>query len=275
MSAVIGDRGIVDNMPNADYHAHDSLSASGMKILATQTPAHYRYRMDNPEHKETFDVGTAAHSLVLEDDHSGIVKVDADSWRTKAAQEQRDAAYADGKTPLLEKDYQIVRNMRDAVASHPLARIALEGGKSEQSIFWDDTTGTRLRCRPDKLDLESRIGPLVIDLKTTVNADPRKFGKAVADLGYHQQDPHYRDGVMKVTGVDPAFLFILVEKTAPHLVSVVELDVDALNLGRALNRRAIKIYNQCKAANDWPGYPQSEPINLPIWATREAEELTK
>ena len=263
------ERGIVDDMPNHEYHAHNSLSASGMKILATQTPAHYRWKMENPEHKGIFDVGTATHSLVLEDDHSGIEVVECDDWRTKAAREARDAAYADGKTPLLTKEYKVVKDMRDSVAAHPLARIALEGGKAEQSIFWDDSTGTRLRCRPDKLDLESRIGPLVIDLKTIVNADPRKFGKVANDFGYHQQDPHYRDGVLKTTGADPSFLFVLVEKAPPYLVSVVELDAEALNIGRALNRKAIHIYNQCRATGEWPGYPQHEPVNLPIWATRE------
>lgn len=270
MTTTVVETGIVDGMPNHEYHAHDSLSATGLKILATQTPAHYRWKMDNPEHKAAFDLGTAAHSLVLEDDHSHIVVVDADSWRTKAAQQQRDDAYEQGKVPLLVKDYQMVKTMHDSVAGHPLAKIALEGGKAEQSIFWDDPeTGTRLRCRPDKLDLESRIGPLIIDLKTTVNADPREFGKTTHNLGYHQQAAHYLDGVKATTGADAAFLFVLVEKTAPYLVSVVELDAEALDIGRAKNRRAISIYNQCKTSGEWPGYPTSEPVNLPIWATRE------
>lgn len=260
---------IIDGMANNDYHAHDSLSASGLKILNAQTPAHYRHHMDNPVHKGIYDLGTATHSLVLEDDHSMIEVLQFDDWRTKAVKEARDKAYAEGKVPLLAKEYEVVRAMRDSVAAHPEARMALEGGKPEQSIFWDDTSGARMRCRPDKLDFDSPVGVLISDLKTTVNADPKKFGKIAWDLGYYQQDPHYRDGVQLLTGEEPAFLFILVEKTAPYLVSVVELDTDALRLGREKNARATELYNQCKATDLWPGYPSSGPVSLPEWATKQ------
>lgn len=266
MTTTLTGIGIHDNVPSAFYHAHDSLSASGMKILATQTPAHFRYRMDHPATSAAFDLGTAAHSLVLEDDHTGIEVVESDDWRTKAAREARDAAYAEGKTPLLTKDYTVVKAMRDSVAAHPLARLALEGGKAEQSIFWEDENGTPLRCRPDKYDPDSKIGPLVSDLKTSVSADPRQFAKAVLNFCYHQQQPHYQDGVLSVLGVEPAFLFIVIEKAPPHLVSVIELDGEAVKAGRALNRKAVRIYNECRTANQWPGYPQSEPISLPAWA---------
>lgn len=261
--------GIVDGLSNAEYHAHDSLSASGLKILATQTPAHFRHRMDHPEHKTIFDVGTATHSLVLEDDHTGIRRLDYPDWKTKAAQEDRRQAYAEGMVPLLEKDYREVVAMRDSVAAHPLARIALEGGKAEQSLFWRHDSGTILRARPDKLDLESKVGPLICDLKSTVNADPRRFGKTAYDLGYHQQDPHYRDGVQAVTGTAPSFLFILVEKAPPYLVSVVELDDEATGIGRNLNAQAIHTYNHCTATGHWPGYAAAAPISLPAWATRD------
>lgn len=271
MSTTLTELGIHDNVPSSLYHAHDSLSASGMKILATQTPAHFRYRMDHPTTSAAFDLGTAAHSLVLEDDHSTIEVCEFDDWRTKAAREERDAAYGAGKTPLLTKDYAVVKAMRDAVAAHPVARLALEGGKAEQSIFWDHETGTRLRCRPDKFDPESKIGPLVADLKTSVSADPRKFAKSVADFGYHQQQPHYQDGAKTILGVEPAFLFIVIEKAPPYLVSVIELDADAIATGRALNRKAVRIYNECRATNTWPGYPQSEPISLPAWAHNTGE----
>ncbi|MGV0109805.1 PD-(D/E)XK nuclease-like domain-containing protein [Arthrobacter sp. CP30] len=270
MTATIAETGLIDGLSNQEYHSHASLSATGLKILATQTPAHYRHRMDNPEHKGIFDVGTATHSLVLEDDHSKIRALDFADWRTKAAREERDAAYADGMVPLLKKDYLVVKAMRDSVAAHPVARLALTGGKAEQSLFWQHDTGAALRCRPDKLDLESPIGPIVADLKTAASADPRKFGKTAFDLGYHQQDPHYRDGIHAVTGARPDFLFILVEKAPPYLVSVVELDAEAIDLGRAANLRAIHTYNHCRATETWPGYPEADPISLPAWATREA-----
>lgn len=274
MSTTLTELGIHDNVPSALYHAHDSLSASGMKILATQTPAHFRYRMDHPVTSAAFDLGTAAHSLVLEDDHSTIQVCEFDDWRTKAAREARDAAYAEGKTPLLTKDYTVVKAMRDAVAAHPVARLALEGGKAEQSIFWEDETGTRLRCRPDKFDPESKIGPLVSDLKTSVSADPKEFIVSAAKFCYHLQQAHYQDGVKAATGVEPTFLFIVVEKTAPYLVSVVELTPEDVTRGRDLAKMATRIYNRCKATGEWPGYETPDAaMEMPGWVRVKEEAI--
>lgn len=263
---------IVDGMPAEKYHATDALSASGMKILATKTPAHYRWAMDNESHKDEFDFGTAAHSLILENDTSKVDVLDFADWRTKDAREAKAESYANGRVPMLAKDWATVVDMRDAVAAHPLARIALEG-TPERSVFWDHVTGVHLRARFDKHAPESPIGPVIVDLKSLVSADPNEFGKAAANYGYHQSDANYRDAAKAATGEDHAFLFVLIEKTRPHLVSVVELHPDAVDLGRRLNERAIRLYAECSANGNWPGYPAADPIQLPTWATHNFEEL--
>jgi hypothetical protein len=56
-------------------------------------------------------------------------------------------------------------------------------------------------------------------------------------------------------------------------VSVVELDVEAINIGRQLNDRAKRIYRECMASGNWPGYPTAELISLPMWAVYKAEEI--
>jgi hypothetical protein len=56
-------------------------------------------------------------------------------------------------------------------------------------------------------------------------------------------------------------------------VSVVELDVEAVNIGRQLNDRAKRIYRECVESGNWPGYPTAELISLPMWAVYKAEEI--
>jgi hypothetical protein len=106
-----------------------------------------------------------------------------------------------------------------------------------------------------------------------VNADPREFGKTAHNFGYHQSAAHYIDGVKAATGEELPFRFVLVEKTAPYLVSVVELDIEAVQIGRQLNDRAKRIYRECTASGNWPGYPGADLISLPMWAIYEAEDL--
>lgn len=267
---------ILDNLPAADYHRRPELSASGMKILATKTPAHFRWAMDHgEEHKDAFDLGTATHSLILEDDTTAVEVLDFDDWRTKAAKEARDAAYLDGRVPILRKDWAGVVAMRDSIAAHPLARLALTGGHAERTIIFQHETGVGVRARLDKHIPDSPIGPVIVDLKTTVCADPREFGKTAANYGYHQQDANYRAAAKAATGLDHSMLFVNIEKTQPHLVSVVELSPDFVDLGRRLNDKAARLYADCTATNTWPGYPASDPIEAPTWAALQMEDLLK
>jgi len=259
--------GIYDGISNRDYHADEALGSTSLKTLATRTPAHYQHDLKHPKSSAAFDLGTAAHSLILEQDESGIVVIDVDAKRGKVWTDPASAAEAEGKIALTSKEWAQVVAMRDAVMAHPFARGLFTGHKAEQSVFWEED-GLMLKCRPDAW----QPGAL-IDLKTARDANPNEFGKTAHEYGYHQSAAHYIDGVKAATGEELPFHFVLVEKTAPYLVSVVELDIEAINIGRQLNDRAKRIYRECLETNTWPGYPAANLISLPMWAIYQAEEL--
>ena len=278
MPAVSRATGVHDAVPELEYHADKgSLSHSGAKrLLPPSTPAHFRWEQDHGRPaKAAFDVGHAAHSYVLGTGQP-IVEVDAPDWRTKSAQEQRDAAHAAGHVPLLTDTHQQVQAMAAALRLHPLAAdlFAPGSGLPEQSMYrTDEATGVTLRCRLDWMPHPTGERLIVADYKTAVNADPRGFGKTAASYGYHMQAAWYSDMVISL-GLAPAvtFLFVVQEKTAPHLVSVVELVADAVALGRRANRRAIDTYAECTASGVWPGYDTGIPlISLPPWANADLE----
>lgn len=260
------DPGIYEDISNADYHADPALGSTSLKTLATRTPAHWKWESEHPVHKDVYDVGTVAHSLILEGDESDVVIVDAADWRTKAAKEAKEEARAAGKIALLQKEFDPILAMRDSVMAHPLARAAFTGHRAEHSVFWEEE-GLALKCRPDAWQ-----DGLIVDLKTARDADPREFGRLTHNLGYHQSVAHYQDGVAAATGELLPFAFVLVEKEPPYLVSVVELDPEAIDLGRQLNSKAKNTYRECSAAGHWPGYESTAPIRLPYWAARNTEE---
>ena len=259
--------GIYSGVSNRDYHADLALGSTSLKTLATKTPAHYQHDKQHPKFSDAFTLGTAAHSLILEDDASGILVVEADNWLTKAAKEAKTEALANGSQPLLHKEWLQICAMQDAVMAHPVARELFTGHKAEQSVFWEED-GLMLKCRPDAW----KPG-LLIDLKTARDANPNEFGKTAHEYGYHQSAAHYIDGVKAATGEELPFLFVLVEKTEPYLVSVVELDIEAVNLGRQLNDRAKRIYRECVESGKWHGYPGQTTAFLPMWAIYQTEEL--
>ncbi|MDH6709796.1 hypothetical protein P3T27_006545 [Kitasatospora sp. MAA19] len=275
----IVDRPGIYEMTNEQYHADPvpggSLSSTGARRLLTPScPALFQHeRAHGQKRRRVFDFGTAAHLQVL---GSGpeLVEIKASNYRTAAAQAARDEAYDRGAVPLLPAEWEQVQAMAEAIRQHPVAsRLFAPGsGLPEQSLFWvDQATGVWRRARPDWLPYPTGGRLIVPDYKTTVSADPRSIERSVYDYGYYQQDPWYVDGIRSVCGVeDVVMVFVFQEKTAPYLISVVQLDPVAIRAGRRRNREALSIYQACTASGQWPGYSDRvEIVSLPAWAEKQ------
>lgn len=265
--------GLFDGITDAEYHADQlSLSSSGARQLL-RCPAKFRYQQDNPQpHKDVFDFGSAAHTLVL-GKGDAIAAIDSDSWRSKAAQEAREIARANHQIPLLRADYAKAKAMADAVREHPLAAELLADGVAEQSGYWmDDQTWQRLRFRPDWITTYQG-SPTIVDYKTSQTADPQQFARKAYDFGYHVQQAWYSTGYEAVTGEPPEFLFIVQEKDAPFLVSVFEFDSAAVVQGQADMRAALDVYSACQESGVWPGYSDDvQSLRLPPWAHKQRRD---
>jgi hypothetical protein len=276
MSITITKPGIYSGIPNDVYHSDPtpdgSLSSTGAKKLIGATPLHFKWAQDHQEHKDAFDFGTVAHSLVLEGDDSGVVVINVEEKRGKAWTEPADKAKAEGKIALKTAEWEQIKAMADQIRKHPEASFLLRDGEAEQSAFWQHETGVWLRARFDWLPNKRGRGMMIPDYKTATSADPGKFAKSAADFGYHQQAAFYCDAA-KALGLspDPVMLFVVQEKTGPYAVNVIELDEEAIATGRALNERAIRLFQQCKLTDTWPGYRMGDPVPLPKWAIYDAD----
>lgn len=260
------DPGIYPDLTNDQYHGiTDALGSTTLKTLAHKTPAHYKWETENPRSSTAFETGTLAHSLILEGRCDAQV-IDVTDKRGKAWTEPAAEARNAGLIPVKASEWADIVAMRDAVMAHTVARRAIEGGQAEQSVFWEHSTETMLKCRPDMLHQGGPLGNMIVDLKTVQSADANEFAKAAANFGYHIQQAHYQAGLKAVTGEDHAFVFVLVEKTGAFLPNVVELSPEDVERGAALAERSIRIWNECTANNRWPGYPTAQAVDLPVWA---------
>jgi hypothetical protein len=273
----------VYDIPADAYHADPvpggSLSSSGVRLLLPPScPALYRWQQDHPaEPRREFDFGHAAHQLVLGVGPE-IDVVPAQNWRTKAARERRDAAYAEGRVPLLENEYGRVVDMAKALRAHPLASALLTPGRGEpeQSLFWqDEQTGVWCRARLDWLPHPSAGRLIVPDYKTAISANPRTLRKAFYDHGYHLQADWYLNAVAALGLAEAdrtAFAFIVQEKTPPYPVTVAQPDIAAMVSAYEDNRRALEVYAKCVRDDRWPSYIEDDGdpvlIPLPPWAGR-------
>ena len=270
-------------MDAKQYHSDPapspSLSASIAKILISHSPMHARaaHPKLNPhavsDENEIFDIGTAAHSLLLE----GIdvmVEVPYDDWRTKAAKEMREEIRRSGKIPILSKLANAVGNMA-GLARKFLRESELdtqiEDFAPEHTVVWKDD-GIFLKAR---FDLLHRTKPLIIDYKTTDDANPWSFARQIVGLNYEFQVAHYCDALRAIRQLerDPTFIFLVQERSYPYACSLVGADPSIVMLGHDKMVRARALWRECVSSNDWPAYSKSIFwAESPAWALAAWEE---
>lgn len=261
--------GLHRDMTNADYHAEtDWLSSSMLKALL---PEHYK----TGGSQEALDFGTLFHTVVLEPDNlAEYVALDAEkiglksdgtpaqnplmtvAWKRAVAE-----AEADGKTVIAQQDLDRALAMRDAVLAHETAADLLfkREGWVEESAF-AEVDGVPCRARFDK-----RIPGVILDLKSTSGKPGREsIRRSVIDYGYDLSAAHYL-AVAEALDLDvQGFGLVFVAKTAPHFVTVCDLDEPFLERGRALRAQAIERHlNQADAYEGATGFLT---LTCPRWA---------
>lgn len=269
--------GVFTDVDEIAYHAdHNSLSCSGAKELL-RSPFKFNWQRTQPKaQKSYFDLGHYVHGKVLGIGQP-VVIIDAPDFKTKAAREERDAAYAAGSVPVLAH----VAEQGDAMAKNLLehdtagALFAHEERGVEVSAYWrDPATGVRLRSR---FDLTAPVGDwlVVLDVKTTgESANPAAFGRIAASKGYYIQDAWYSEAAVATgMGRQIDFVFAVVETDPPHMVSLQRLSQRARELGRAKMRQAVNLFSECTANNHWPDYGSGiHDVDLPGWLYYQEEE---
>jgi len=281
-------------MPEYLYHRHPALSSSGAKKLTPpSTPAHFREAVDNgQEVKREFELGTAAHTVVLGTGPTLHV-VEASSWVTKAAKEERQLARDLGRVPVLEHEYESILAMAEAIRSHPVAsflfqrqryeegRLIEATGAPEVSLFWrDDMAGVDKRCRLDWMpfSLTSSGVLLVPDYKTCQSASDDAIDRQVRDYGYHQQAQWNTEGIETLglsAGAPVLFVFVFQEKKAPYLINVRAVEPQTLKVAERKNYDAARLFARCSESGEWPGYDNRIGFaSLPYWdLKRELEAM--
>lgn len=186
--------------------------------------------------------------------------------------EQYRAAYRDVEfIPIA--DFDKIKAMRHSLFSDPSAAKLMTGGFSEMSIVTDEFKG-----RPDKITPAEWI----LNYKTTLDAEPEKFGRKATDMGYPMRAVMECELFKQAYGHYPAGYAILAqEKDIPYLSKTFILfdrarsdgiknqdewhaeQPTSWQLGRKQLAAAIKLYRKCRDADSWPGLGGAEDLSVP------------
>lgn len=278
---------------NEVYHADPCVDPSlsrGMirEVLNCPAKAFIKHPRLNPnfvakESDPKFDIGTASHSLLLEGvDNCEIIY--ADNWMKKVDKESRVEARSQGKTPLLEREYDKTIIMVDSAKKQIVECAELEitdlqkDGDSEITLIWEenDEIGRTSwnRVRPDWW---SKDRELIIDYKTTgTSADPNEYLAHIFRMGYEIQEHYYRRGAKALSGIDPKFIFMVQETEEPYLCSFIGLQPSFQEIGKQKTEFGIFLWNQCIESGVWEGYPKKVCwVEPPAWALTQWEHKSE
>lgn len=243
-----------------DYLSLKAFSSGLAYRILSESPYHAWYGSPwNPDYRgsngQTADIGTYAHAMLLEGELPSLEVLDFPDFRTKAAKEARDIAYADGRTPILAHKLAPVKTMveraRQYIEATPLAGI-FDGGEPEMSIRWSED-GVDCKIRPDWLSKDRKI---ILSYKTTP-------GSAAPDSWIRRQLPQYaigmplyERGVKATVGTARSRVIHLVqEQKAPYACSLIALDPAAQSVADAKLDQALIIWKECLETRKFPAYP--------------------
>lgn len=265
--------GLYPSIPERDYHAdpcpEPSLNNSVAVVLAQKSPAHAYVEhprlggVNEYESASALDIGSAIHAGVLGGE-AALHVINADNYKTKDAQQQRQSAWEAGKIPLLAHQFEDVKNAiaaaREQIRAHEIAADWFADSpvaRGEQTIAWQETIdGFTFWCRA-RIDWLPHQGEAVDDLKTTTGAaDPDTWSRRIFDGGYDMQSAFYSRG-LRALGLRkrPAFRFIVLEQNPPYALFVVALDPQAVVIADEKVTDALKLWAHCLRTKTWPGYP--------------------
>lgn len=269
--------GLVRGLTGEGYRACGGLSCSGLKLMS-RSPAHY-YAWVRDERAPVVErsgqlEGTLAHCLILEPgEYPFRYAVGPEVSRATREWKTFEAAHP-LHTCIKPSQAAAAQAQAASVRQHPEVAKLLSRGEPEVSAFWTDSeTRVSCQCRPDWVYPVDGKGVILLDVKTCGDAGVWEFSRQIARKHYHWQAAWYTDGY-SIAAQTPVlgFVFVTVESEWPYAASAFMLDEESLDIARKEIRPLVKLYQECDASNQWPGYPPIiEQIELPRWYAERVE----
>lgn len=270
--------GEVEDMDHHDYLGVKALSSTFAKKMLSHSPMHARFdaeadQVKTKAERRHFDIGTAIHLGVLEPDRfpDDIVICPEFNKRKKDEKAAYEAFLEEHEDDCVLTAAELVHAQRavEAALRHPGVKKLLEPShRVEHSIFWQDNE-YRCHCKA-RFDV-LRNDMFAVDVKSTVDASPEGFQRAIGKYGYYLQAGHYNNGALHVLNEHlRAWAFIAIEKQPPYGVACYVLGGPSMLRGAHLADRATQLYAECIESGYWPGYADTiELIDAPQYKLRE------
>ncbi len=257
---------------NAEYHADLTHYSHSMLEVFRKSPKLFEkyyisQTLERPPPSTAMVMGSLLHTIVLEPetfDEVFYVAAGCNSRRGKAWQGEVSFAEACGKDPVLPGQVELAHRMAAAIKEHPVAaRLLAMEGVTEEPIRWEHSNGLLLKCKPDKLVLDTGLECLLYcEFKSSATPSKEKFQWQIRDFGYARQQVHYEDGATEKYSKPARTVFIVVGNEAPHDVFTYQLRSSRIEEAYQQNAETLDDLHGCLQSGEWQAKDQNELITI-------------
>jgi exodeoxyribonuclease VIII len=267
------------DVPNHEYHTNkkyrDFMTHSGVQHFK-RSPKHWRHWRNSKSAIPTpaMNFGSAFHSIAMGSIATGFLDdievIPGFNLATKKGKQQYELITNTNPDaiPISPEDQGLISDMCNEMFSNPYVDrlFNMPGLEFEKTgIAYIYPGDCPVMVRPD---LMSRERAIVVDLKTTTNAHPGPFTRAVVNYGYHHQAYLYNRVFEVLEHKYPRFIIIAVEKEEPFGVSLFTFSENQLQemVAPKLNPHLLH-FSDCLKNDRWPCYATTpQTVFLPQWA---------
>ena len=259
----------------------ETVKISGSDLAGCRSPLEFYQRkfLHKPVEKYYFDIGTAAHAYILQQDKFNEDVICVGGWP------EPDKINKDGTYSKLGKNGKYLEEQKelnpDKIVFEPVVYnnvisyaegiklipgfsnfINLQTGIAEQDYETiDPETGLTLRGRQDYI----KPGKFIADLKFCNSISDFELAKAFRDFEYHLRAAFYLDLYNACTGEDlNTFIYICVEKSENPTARFLKMSELDLNAGREIYKNKLKVIAECFKTGEWI-LSSIENFQLPEW----------
>lgn len=264
---------IEKNLSFKSYQEIEAINISSLKEMR-RSPAHFKAKLEEPA-KETTELllGSLIHGLILQPtkllkEYLPVVKADRRTKVGKALIDETEArAQAEGLKIVPIEIFNEAEAVANAAKIHPYyPSLACLKADTELTLTWEQD-GVACKGR-----LDHYLDGVITDIKTTKDASPHAFARAIYTYGYHNQAAWYLRGALENGLEVHDYIIFAIEKDPPYCAATYRLSQQSLDLATAENETWLAQYQICKERNNWYGYsPEIEEISIPQWAVNEVE----
>ena len=254
-----------------EYFAIDLPSSSSTKTLLTGTNAHLAWERENPrEETEAFAIGAYTHALLLDPESiaANFIAIDKIDRRTKEGKAEWESiqkrAALNGSRIINREQIDLATAMADAVQAHDYAKRILSMCSMREVAMFGEIDGMACKGKLDAVFVDGS-NVMIVDIKTTQSASESGFSSSAAQYGYAHQAAFYRL-LCEANGLHmDEFLFIAVEKNAPHLTAVYRIDETAVEIAARKIPELVRRWYAVKAGDRYGYHEGIKTLRLPRW----------